>query len=55
MEIFPFLTEYRGVTVCLNNDTMCITILGWGYDTKTIRTPLQRYDMIRLNDEKSIL
>ncbi len=37
----------RGVTVRFNNESMCITIHSWRYDTKTIRAHLERYNIIR--------
>ncbi len=38
--------NFRGVKICFNNCTMCITMHGWRYDTKQYRLRVIRYDTI---------
>ncbi len=45
-----FYIVVRGVKIHFNNDTMCTTIHGWWYNTRTISAHLEQYNMIWFND-----
>ncbi len=42
------------VMTCFNNDTTRIKIHGWRYDTRKIWAHLERNNVIRFNDQKSM-